>query len=740
MPGPRARGKTARSKPAVRQNSTATVQLSSQFVTDIENAEGWNTLMGILCDFFDIPDLTTRSGFKKIHVRFNDIHKKLDEVFRRNADNDKIAGGIVGIWAKMCDDAILRDKLFREGFVSKVMLWIDRPTTRHVGLQALTNVTHHGGVEVRQELARHTGTLLRAMKAAPDDPKVIELCTITMAHAIGAVVLAEKPDRTLVKAIDMPAVLRATTENLKKPFVSFQLFTHAQSLLTASTLHFSTECKAQPALIAFLVACLRSTQLTVRCNALGGLVRLHQLEAEPDTRMYDPRKMMEQVRKRIPDHLSDIMMDYGPHACDTVATLTATAQFQRAIMQAAQDRDLYALGKTQAALILRTEFAIPEGMFQYQDERTGRVETHDAGLPFTMWTDSLPFCARALRAGGAAADLDMADIVEMKHLVLKQRIPEAVALAHAAAARNPQLAYAYYVVGLGADDARGLRAVKKGLKCRQVTPFVRNYMLWRAVEHAGNMGVEQLQEARAGEADYAEGVAFLQSALEDAKAFVAQAPPDNRNMQTILNWYVLLTLALRGPELAPDLHDLEDVFKKLGVADEFCKLFGAPAKRTQLRLTRELIVSTYSKALAEWGAVVAHVDALSPTARDPDMSPGEAQDELAAWLEKIQLDDGHALGPQRCGAPALIASRVSIYRCTWCGNPSAVLRKCSGCGQTRCVRRGCSGRGARATEPAPSSQVLRHQLPEGALGQAQACLQACIDAVPPRTIRPHTLT
>ncbi|KAI0938601.1 hypothetical protein AcV5_000242 [Taiwanofungus camphoratus] len=94
----------------------------------------------------------------------------------------------------------------------------------------------------------------------------------------------------------------------------------------------------------------------------------------------------------------------------------------------------------------------------------------------------------------------------------------------------------------------------------------------------------------------------------------------------------------------------------------------------------------------------------SPTARDPDMSPGEAQDELAAWLEKMQLDDGHALGPQRCGAPALIASRVSIYRCTWCGNPSAVLRKCSGCGQTRYCDTSCQkahwGEHKRACEPA----------------------------------------
>ena len=62
-------------------------------------------------------DLGTRNGLKKVHTNFSDIFKKLDSAYvgAQRRSNEKLMGGIVGIWAKMCADAILRDKLFQEG-------------------------------------------------------------------------------------------------------------------------------------------------------------------------------------------------------------------------------------------------------------------------------------------------------------------------------------------------------------------------------------------------------------------------------------------------------------------------------------------------------------------------------------------------------------------------------------------------------------------------------------------------
>lgn len=60
-------------------------------------------------------DLETRSGLKKVHANFEDIQKKLEATFSKYDGNEKVKGGIVGIWARMCVDAILRDKLFKAG-------------------------------------------------------------------------------------------------------------------------------------------------------------------------------------------------------------------------------------------------------------------------------------------------------------------------------------------------------------------------------------------------------------------------------------------------------------------------------------------------------------------------------------------------------------------------------------------------------------------------------------------------
>ena len=60
-------------------------------------------------------DITTRSGLKKVHTNFSVIYKRIDDAYQKNLGNYKIRGGIVGIFAKMCVDSILRNKLFEKG-------------------------------------------------------------------------------------------------------------------------------------------------------------------------------------------------------------------------------------------------------------------------------------------------------------------------------------------------------------------------------------------------------------------------------------------------------------------------------------------------------------------------------------------------------------------------------------------------------------------------------------------------
>ncbi|KAI0336663.1 hypothetical protein GY45DRAFT_6348 [Cubamyces sp. BRFM 1775] len=693
MPGPRARGKSGRPKPRTASGASSTIPqgaytIPDGFFTDIDNAGTWRLIVDVLCDYLALPDLETRSGLKKVHAHFPEISKKLDTVYaaaQRKGDN-RLMGGIVGVWAKMCADAILRDKLFQEGLLSKVMPLVEYDETRHMALNALSVVTHHGGLVARREIARKNPQLVRLMQTHQDDAKVLELATVTMAHATSAVLGNEDPpDSGLVKEIQVRSVLKTTIDNIRKPIASHYMIDHAFGLLTIATRHCPQDCKATPGMLTLLVSCLRSENLITRCSALGGLIRYTANDSEPDRQNFDPHKLIAAVQRRFPDHLGDLLADYGFERCDTTLTLQSTAEFQRAMMRCAQDHDLCALGRTLAALIQRTEFSIAEGMFQ-ADGPGGRRETIDIGLPFTMWTDALPHCARALRARGTPADLDMADVLDLKFFIIRSRIPDAIAHAQRAVERNPDLAYAYYAISMGANHEQGLRAVKKGLKCKNITPFVRHYLLWRAVEHAGDLGVTTLQEARGEGADHAEGIAFLMSAWEDAKTFTAEAPPDNRHMQTILNWYTLLTIAIKGPELSEDLKELAPARRKLDISEQFMRTIGFAIKKTQMRLARELILDLYPKAVKEWGAFVRRFDELDArTDKQQPLSSTQADDDLAAWLDKMKLDDGSEehMHPHSCSHPKISMNNVALYRCSWCGNPSAVLRKCGGCGRTR---------------------------------------------------------
>ena len=57
----------------------------------------------------------TLSGLKKVHTNFETIYNRINVVYEKNTNNDKIRGAIIGIFAKMCVDSLLRNKLFDKG-------------------------------------------------------------------------------------------------------------------------------------------------------------------------------------------------------------------------------------------------------------------------------------------------------------------------------------------------------------------------------------------------------------------------------------------------------------------------------------------------------------------------------------------------------------------------------------------------------------------------------------------------
>ncbi|KDR72533.1 hypothetical protein GALMADRAFT_101649 [Galerina marginata CBS 339.88] len=690
MPGPGSRGKSRQGAKKSTPTTRSNLANDDVFICDIDDVLGWKVLIDRLCEFFKLPDLGTRGGMKKIHANFDEIYARMEKLYQESGNNIKVQGAIVGLFAKMSIDSILRNKLFEKDTLNKIIPLLHEDETRHLALRALNIITHHGGSSVRVEIAKHANDVTKLIRDLPDDDTVIELGVSTLTHSIMAAVEGLKSPTypEALASINMVEVLKTTMEVVKRPHPnSHSIVAHAIELLSVSSLQAAAAFKAYPTAINFLAAGMRSKDWSSRCICLGGLIKLNLLDAYEDELYPDPYRFNVAINSRMPHHLADIMQRYGSTKGNVHMTIFCSSESTEAMLAYAQNRDLYALGLKQASLVVQTEYSITAGAFE---DHADHVD-----MPFVSWTDSLPFTAKAIREKGKPDERDLADILDMKYLVISQRLPEALEMAKKGIERNPEQAYFHYILSLSGNPVQGLRSAKKGLKCKKMTPFVKYQMLQRAVDHAARMGLHLFQDMPdPSEPSWKEAVAFLMSAVEDAKAYIDSAPPDNRYMRNVCSWYILLSVLVK-PDISPELRELDDALKRLSIANQFSEFFGFSPSKNETTLAQQVVVKYYPLGVKEFSKVFENFDKAEPESATTVVDRKKADDDLAEWLEDIRLEDGTMQVLQRCdgyhrpGSSVNEEEFVTMYRCSWCRNPSAVLRKCSGCGQMRYCDSSC---------------------------------------------------
>ena len=130
--------------------------------------------------------------------------------------------------------------------------------------------------------------------------------------------------------------------------------------------------------------------------------------------------------------------------------------------------------------------------------------------------------------------------------------------------------------------------------------------------------------------------------------------------------------------------------EKLELAGEFLKLTGIPHQKTFPILAARTVLDHYGPGVKEWGSVVESLNQVienSPEYEQLRPVPTTAEDkehELAAWLNNLDIGGEEGEDSHGCDNPRANPKRVELYRCTHCGNPSAVLRKCR-CNTVRSV-------------------------------------------------------
>ncbi|KAI0027602.1 hypothetical protein K488DRAFT_61000 [Vararia minispora EC-137] len=675
----------------------------ADFLERLRQTQNWRDVADLLCDWLEIPDLETRQGLKKAHRNFDDVVAKLEKLFAFavSARSYDLAGGIVAIYSRLSADAILRDRVVQEtGFLEKLFVLVKHPVCRNIALEALATVTHHGGVAVRTTIAAQATLLLDVLDEHLDDARSAELAWIVLSHSVCAIVHNEEaPAPGAVRALPIARMVRAALFFMRQPDPSRSLAEHILAFLSGATRWCSADLFANPSAPAFLLSCAFNRDIRIRAEALNALLRLHTAKAQVEDVQFDIRKVVAILDKhQFPDHLVDCFMDYGMMQCDITQILQVAGGLQRTLMRVVQDGDLLRFGRETAQYILRSEFAGISGGIMVEDPRTGQLKSDTCGLPFKDWGDALPYCARELRErGGRSDDKDFADVLECKagHLITTRRFKDAHDAATRAIERNPHVGFFYYVLTLEPDkkpgalsNADGLRAAKKGLKCKDLTNYVKYGLLYRGAEHAVRLALTNLDNAAPGEQQFEEGYAFALCAWEDTRDFVLHAPPDNRNMPAVCCMHVILSLLLHGHEQGPDLPQLKRTRDALRIAQDIARHIGRTLTWTQTRLTTYFIFDHVAEAVREWSTVTRRYGEKVET--HPEAS---AVDSLAVWLERAEPEDvdsrGMALGASHYDHPAMGPNDVPLYRCSWCGNPSAVLRKCKGCGKTRYCDAAC---------------------------------------------------
>lgn len=97
----------------------------------------------------------------------------------------------------------------------------------------------------------------------------------------------------------------------------------------------------------------------------------------------------------------------------------------------------------------------------------------------------------------------------------------------------------------------------------------------------------------------------------------------------------------------------------------------------------QTVVMHFASAIRKYGPLFKRYD--SQKSQESLATPGSQRLErdLEAWLERMTLEGGEKIGADRpyCAdrpeAVLVSLGDVSLYRCSWCGNPSAVLKKCT---------------------------------------------------------------
>ncbi|TFK93205.1 hypothetical protein K466DRAFT_145209 [Polyporus arcularius HHB13444] len=344
------------------------------------------------------------------------------------------------------------------------------------------------------------------------------------------------------------------------------------------------------------------------------------------------------------------------------------------------------------------------GPLAYNDEDIAHIYAGwDSRLSPPTWPELLRTAAATLRADPSL--LDKADVLDLEYITRADPWGAAASRAEQVLARNPAHAYAHAVFcGHASDYEAALQIARRALELDDLTPYLKRQFLYQAAELSCKKAFAILLNMNPFDSDKTRiGRHEMNLGLQYTYDYIKAAPGDCRDLPNVLDLCINMSIILGGPELGDDIGDIRTLTNALETSIRLLQASGYPNWDNRIRTDHRLYTRHFPQGFKKWKRVLTEFDRQDHAIRatmnfpptrdctcrsapqDPGSSCTHRATEVGAdwWKQSPTTIYSLLRGPLRCccNRPRVQfgPDLVLLYRCTWCADATALVRKCTGC-------------------------------------------------------------
>lgn len=357
-------------------------------------------------------------------------------------------------------------------------------------LFALSNLTHHGGIEARRTIAKLTTPTLVDLIADPDcSARNAELGVAVLAHSLGPTLLELTRNFHIGDKVQTPEVLRgvdgericyATGAIIRRPDVDTEAVLHAIDLLKCLAFFFRDAVLATHTERPF-IASLASQNIQVRLEGFIGVLRVGSSITQFESRQLEPNRVAAIARSPeeyfTPDLMQALRSQHGGLKGGMIYEIAdSAASLDGATLQLGKTWDYAEFGRTLCKRILTCEYSLGRGVMSGPG---GKMESFE---------DYFGRAADALTKSTDPADAYLPALLRVKMAMGLGDRENVIRLSAEAVRQFPDAAFFYYSQACWTKEPRtALRLSKKGLACSDLTDYVKRGLLHRSAEAGFDM-------------------------------------------------------------------------------------------------------------------------------------------------------------------------------------------------------------------------------------------------------------